>query len=389
MRLRRVSTAMREHPPTSPSTFAPPWSRRIAAARRDLCTVGEYADAAAWDDFVERHPEGRFCHLFAYPTVAEIYGYRPRRYAFCRGDRIVGILPAVEARSRLFGPKLVSQPFSEYGGLLLDPEIDDATIHWIVGELRRELRALHLPALELHGCQGLPRLDPRLFFVAANPQQQACLALDDSLDHLWAKTIDHSVRKAVNKARRNGLTCREESGPAILASHFYPLYLDSMQRLGAPPHCIDYFLRCRELLGDRMKIFWALRDDQPIAGLLGFTCGKRINIVNIVSDHSQWHLRPNDLVHWEFIRWAAESGFRVFDFGPVRYEGQGRYKSKWGCATRDHGHYFLFADATASRVSTFDSSSKTMHLLSQIWSHWMPRRWAIAFGPMLRRQLVR
>ena len=142
-------------------------------------------------------------------------------------------------------------------------------------------------------------------------------------------------------------------------------------------------------LGARLRIFWALRGTVKLAGLLGFACGQRVSITNIVSDERYWDLRPNDLVHWEFVKWASAEGYRYFDFGSVRYGGQRQFKSKWGCVLADSGYYFLAPHGAGAAQETFDSSSGTMQAASKLWARLMPPEMAQRLGPVLRRNLMR
>src|SRR5713101_3861079 len=211
-------------------------SGRIVMATID--TITDFTDEKTWDAYVHAHPESRFCDLFAYRCVEKAYGYRPRYFGFVKNNKLVGVLPAFETRSLFFGRRLVSQPFSEYGGFLLNPDLAEEDFQEILEQLKR--------------------------FLSARKQ-----------------------------AERSGLKVVERSDNSTLVSEFFPLYLASMKRLGVPPHSIQYYLQCRAAFGDRMKIFWAIHDGRPISGLLGFECGQRISIINIVSDDRFWEVRPN------------------------------------------------------------------------------------------------
>lgn len=347
-------------------------------------------DRAAWNDFVEAHEQSRFCHLFDYGEVVRCYGYQPVRLAFMSEGQLVAALPASMAESLLFGRKLVSQPFSEYGGLLIDPSLGAGEIDQIYDLLDDYLlRHAKIRALEMHGSHGIASHQSKARLAAQNPHHVAILSLDRPLDELWHKVVEYSVRKGVNKAVANGVEAYEESSETVIRERFYPLYLHSMKRLGAPPHSLAYFMHCREFLADRLKIFWARRENEFLAGLLGFTCGRRVNIISIVSDEAVWKFSPNDAVHWAFIKWAAESGFRFFDFGSVRYEGQRTYKKKWGTVFEEHAHYFLPADLATVNRSTFNSSSPRMSQLAELCSNHMPDRLAAIAGPIIRKHLVR
>jgi lipid II:glycine glycyltransferase (peptidoglycan interpeptide bridge formation enzyme) len=162
-----------------------------------------------------------------------------------------------------------------------------------------------------------------------------------------------------------------------------------MKRLGVPPHTIDYYINSYREFGSKMIIFWVKKEGTVVAGLLGFACGSRISIVNTVSDPRYWQLRPNDLVHWEFVKWAKENGYLYFDFGNVRYDGQMTYKKKWGCILEEHGNYFICSDENTEPAQAVNSSSAAMKRAAALWSRYVPISVAKAVGPTIRKQLAK
>lgn len=356
-----------------------------------MIVLGEdWRDGEAWDRFVERHEQARFCHLFKYAGVVACYGYAPRNICFLKDRAIVGVLPAVDVKSLLFGRKLVSQPFSEFGGLLLDPTLGDGDIAEIF-ELLREYLQRHpaIRSIEIHGNHGVPDAWRDRLAIEAIPHHIGYLELNRSVDELWTKVIRPSVRNKVTQARKHGLEASSRCNEDIIRQWYFPMYLRSMKRLGVPPHKIDYYLNCYDAFGDNMIIFWATKGSTAIAALLGFSCSTRVNIINTVSDPEHWHLRPNDLVHWEFIKWAAETNHKYFDFGSIRYQGQMEFKKKWGCQMAEHKHYFFVPREATKSARTVDSSSKLMTGMAALWSHYMPIALARVFGPMIRKHLAR
>jgi CelD/BcsL family acetyltransferase involved in cellulose biosynthesis len=350
--------------------------------------VPYFSDAERWDRYVADHSQSRFCHLFAYRCIERSYGYRPCYFAFRERGSIVGVLPAFETTSLFFGKRLVSQPFSEYGGMLLDADLSEAAFAEIIAGVRSFLSTRRIPALEMHGRQGILSETLGDPLIESNQQQYAYLPLDRSIEEIWKNVLTYQVRKAVQKAERSGITVVQKCDPGTLRETFFPLYVDSMMRLGVPPHGIRYYLDCYAAFTDRMQIFWAIRNGVHIAGLLGFTCGGRVSIINIVSDERYWEERPNDLIHWEYIKWAKEAGFSCFDFGSVRYEGQLRYKQKWGCRIEPHAYYVLPREPHA-KAAGFNSSSPAMKKMSDLWSHHVPKAVGKAIGPFMRKHLVR
>jgi len=350
--------------------------------------IPDFSDAQRWDSYVEKHSQSRFCHLFAYRCIQRAYGYIPRYFAFLRGGEIVGVLPAFETASLLFGKRLVSQPYTEYGGMLLNCDVTSAEFAEIAEGLGEFLHANRLLAIEMHGRQGILSDSLGASFREENAHEYAYLSLDRPIEEIWKKVVTYQVRKALQRAERSGIRVEQKTDPGTIRNTFFPLYLHSMKRLGVPPHTIKYYLECYAAFAGRMQIFWAIRDNTPITGLLGFSCGRRVNVINIVSDERYWEERPNDLVHWEYIKWAHNQGFEYFDFGSVRYEGQRRYKQKWGCQIEPHAYYFL-SGSERKEVSTFNSSSSGMKKSSDLWARYVPGSVAKAVGPFLRKQLVR
>jgi CelD/BcsL family acetyltransferase involved in cellulose biosynthesis len=349
----------------------------------------DYADPASWDRFVESQPESRFCQLYGYAQAADVYGYASRHLCFLKDGSIVAVLPVSRARSLLFGRKLVSQPFSEYGGMLVSAGATSADLEEIFGLLREALVRNSLPLLELHGASSLSAECREAYLLLANPRHNAVLDLSLPLDELWSKALDRQARKAVKQAERFQLDIWQECSPPLIKDLFYPLYLQSMKRLGVPPHGVQYFLRCQAGLGERMNIFWAAKDGRVIAALLGFSCGDRVNITSTASDEAAWEYRPNDLLHWSYIKWARERNMRYFDFGSVRYAGQMQFKKKWGCSFTEDAYYLFSPVPRSSEARVFNSSGSSMTRMSRIWAKWVPDAVGRAVGPILRKHLVR
>lgn len=349
----------------------------------------DWQDATSWDHFVEHHEQARFCHLFGYAAVLNCYGYAPRNLCFVQDGTIVGVLPAVQIKSLFSGRRLVSQPFSEYGGLLLDPNLSEQDCKEIFSALVAfAQKAAGIDLIEMHGNHGVPQPWRDNWALGPVSYHVAILPLNRPIDELWGKVVRYSVRKAVNQARNHGLKVVFECDEKVIRERFFPLYLKSMKRLGVPPHSIEYFLHCYRVFGEKMLICWAMKDATPVAGLLGFSCGGRVSIINTVSNPDQWHLRPNDLLHWELIQWAAETNHKFFDFGSIRYQGQSDWKKKWGCECIEHKLYSVNVGARAS-PNVLNSSSKRMQTIATLWSKYVPLAITQAVGPMIRRQLAR
>jgi lipid II:glycine glycyltransferase (peptidoglycan interpeptide bridge formation enzyme) len=218
----------------------------------------------------------------------------------------------------------------------------------------------------------------------------AVLNLEDS-EQLWRKSLTNEARKGVNRGQKAGLTAKVTRNSAAVEDPFYDLYLISMKRLGVPPHPQSFFLKLSEGLGDRLVAAWVMSKEEPVAVLLGAIAGLRLQIFVTASLPQAWSMRPNDLAHWELIRWSAAAGLSVFDFGSARYVGQIQFKKKWGVSMHEYCYYTIGPpdSAATARIQTVRTSSWLMIAMSRVWGSVMPIKWTRVLGPPIRKYLTK
>ncbi|HMC68728.1 MAG TPA: hypothetical protein VKJ07_06200, partial [Mycobacteriales bacterium] len=96
---------------------------RLALPNGMLTFVRDDSAGKSWDRFVEQHPAATVAHLSAWGRIAAgAYGH-PSAYLSVEDDgEKLGVLPLVLVSSRIFGRRLVSMPFLDYGGVLVSPQ---------------------------------------------------------------------------------------------------------------------------------------------------------------------------------------------------------------------------------------------------------------------------
>lgn len=296
-------------------------------------------NSGEWNSLVLFHPETRFYQMLEYKYILEeVFNYKSFYLLFRQDGVTIGLLPLFLVKTLLFN-KIVSIPFSEYGGIISNfpDKLNFPLIYSYLNDLLEKYRADYV---EINGGLGLPNGVVNQRFQSLPFYHYAELELT-SEDELW-RFFDSQVKKAINKANRSGVEAFQDNGDTAIRKYFYPLFLKSMHRHGSPSLSLKYFLTCSKYFKDKMKIFFAKDSHRVIAALLGYVSGKRTYIQLIVSDESAHDKRPVDFLHWEFIKWAVNNGVRYFDFGPVRYEGQRRYKLKWGCVLKDYSFFYFY-----------------------------------------------
>lgn len=341
-----------------------------------------------WDDFVGAHPDGRMVHLSGFKRVIEeVYGFKPFYRAYIEGGVVKAVFPGFFHKSRVYGRKILSQPFSEYGGILLAAGLAPADRGLILdGFCRMADRALRLARfrhLEMRNPVSLGG-ESADYFVRLPLFKYAVRRLDPP-EEMW-KSLDSKDRNIIQKARDYGLGFAEEGTEHSLRTKFYPLYLETMRRLGTPPHPLGYFRRLLVHLGGRMKVFSVSFRRVPVAALVAWAVGKTVHVTDMCSDAAAFFLKPNDLAVWEFLCWAYDRGFEIFDFGPVRYRGQEVFKKKWKMDLRPYSYVYRSLTPDAIK-NPFSGAGGIMALAPRIWSGVMPLALGRLVGKFFRREV--
>jgi lipid II:glycine glycyltransferase (peptidoglycan interpeptide bridge formation enzyme) len=151
--------------------------------------------------------------------------------------------------------------------------------------------------------------------------------------HLLFDRCKSTTRGAVNKALRDGVTV-DFSHSEEAMEQFYLLHCRTRRRHGLPPQPPEFFRNIQNYIFDRNMGFVTLATFQKsvIAAAVFFHFGHRAIFKYGASDRSQLHLRGNNLILWETIKWLSENGFESLDFGRTSFadEGLRKFKLGWG-----------------------------------------------------------
>ena len=326
-----------------------------------------------WDRWVENHPDGRYVYLSGYrKVIKELFNFPSFSLVKKEKNEIKAVLPLFLLR-RLKGEKiLISLPFSEYGGPLGEGEI-------FLGEIKQILKETKAKFLEIHGGVGIKgeisqfKILPLLHYATLNLGKKK---LPEILDR-----VDYSVKKNIRKAWKEKLHIRRERE---IKKSFYSLYLISHRRLGSPPLPFKFFSLINSYLYPYIRVISIYYHGKIVSSLLGWSVGKSFHITHIASDHHFWNLRGNDLAHIEMIKWALEERKEIFDFGPARYEGQIRYKKKWGVDF--HPYKYLYYPREI-QVSPPQPEKGIYPYLRNLWKLSVPDFLSPFFGKFVRGHL--
>jgi lipid II:glycine glycyltransferase (peptidoglycan interpeptide bridge formation enzyme) len=278
-----------------------------------------------WNEWLLEHEAATFFHTAEWARVlTESYRYPVHYGVLKEAEHAVGLLPLMEVASAFTGRRGVSLPFSDECAPLLRVGM---TLDSIVESVRALGRLRGWDYLELRGEAGsLPDA------VCSDEYKVHHLVLERS-EELQFKKLSDSHRRNIRKARKAAIEIhRLRTRDAMDA--YYELHCLTRQRQGLPPQPRRFFHAIHEAVITRGHGFVQLArfNGEWIAGAVYLHFGLKAIYKFGASNPAFQHLRPNNLVMWEAIRYLSEAGLTELSFGRTDPLNRGllQFKRGWG-----------------------------------------------------------
>jgi FemAB-related protein (PEP-CTERM system-associated) len=348
-----------------PALTRPPLS---AGAPTDVVT---WRRATEWEAFVAAASDGTVAHRWPWlRIVEETYGHPTYPLAAVREGRLVGVLPLVLVRSRLYGRHLVSMPYLDCGGIC---NAGDAAAEKALLEAAMRLASRMQAVLELRQRTKRPYPLPE-----ATHKVAMTLNLEGGESAVWDR-VKSNRRGQVRKARRNGLTASitgEDGVPEL-----FEVLATNMRDLGSPVHRRSFFRNTVRALGQDARVLLVKQDGALAGGGLLLAHGDSMVLPFSSAFRATFALGTNQLLYWEAVRYALERGCRTFDFGRSSWDS-GTYEAKREWAAEPEQLYW-YGGKQAAGAGEAGGLSHLERLTVQAWKH-LPVRVATFGGQLIR-----
>jgi len=279
------------------------------------------AETSQINQYVMSTGEGKLCHLPKWGfMIAEVFGHKPLFLVAWEGGRICGVLPLMVVKSRLFGNRMISQAFSNYGGPLvtntaaLRPLLDRAVQLTDDSDCRQlEIRTTSLLSTEFELCRDKVCMHLKL---TADPEE------------VW-RQLRPEIRNRVRKAEKSGLVA-VEGGEELLAE-FYDVWTVRMRQLGTPCYPLRLFENLFRSFPEQTMVFLVRAGRETVAAGLFYHFNEMAQCRWAATRVEYNRLAPNSLLYWSAIDYYSRIGDRVFDFGRSDVDGSHyEFKRRWG-----------------------------------------------------------
>lgn len=331
-------------------------------------------DRALWDAFVRDHPQSTAFHLCAWGRAIEkTFGHKAYYLAAVRGQDMLGILPLIHVKSRLFGQSLVSNAFAVYGGPVAVSEDAHAVLDGAAWGLAEKLG---IKVLEYRNQQ---RLRPDWVSKSETYATFKRGLAGSSEDNL--KAIPRKQRAEVRKSLEKNLDVLIDRD----ADRHFAVYAESVRNLGTPVFPKSLFRNLLETYGDEANVLTVMHEGKPVSSVLSLYFRNEVLPYYGGGLSQARELRGNDHMYWMLMEHARERGCTSFDFGRSKYgTGAFSFKKNWGFeATPLHYEFKL---ATGGQMPDINPLNPKYKAMVAIWQR-LPLPLANIMGPFVSRAL--
>lgn len=329
----------------------------------------------AWDDYVDRSPNASIYHLSHWRHVIKnVFNHDAYYfYAINDEDEIVGVLPLIYLRSKIFGNSMISVPYFNYGGVIADNQaIKDKLISYTC-EYLKKTSANHIEYRNLERIGNYPHRLDKVSMV---------LELPTVTEQLW-KDIGSKLRAQIKRPQRENVSVK--IGKEELIGDFYVVYSENMRDLGTPVYAREFFTEIFKTYPDYCNIVIVYKGDVPAASGFLISYKKYLEIPWASSLRKYNSIGVNMMLYWEVLKFAIETKHSLFDFGRCTVNsGTYRFKKQWGA--KPIQLYWAYCLKDDKNVPFLSPNNPKYKLAISIWKK-LPLIIANYLGPKLIKHL--
>lgn len=230
----------------------------------------------------------------------------------------------MEVRSLLTGYRGVSLPFTDFCEPLLK---QDADHRYLIDYVLQYANSSDWKFVEFRGDNNMFTGEPHSTYFYNHT-----LDLRKGENEIFSNFRGSTIRN-IKRAIKEGVKIRiDQSFESI--KEFYRLNCITRREHGLPPQPRSFFHKLHDHVISKDMGFVVLGsyNGSYIAGAVYLHFGNQAIYKYGASDKQYQHLRANNLVMWEAIKWYAVNKYRMFSFGKTEAENEGlrQFKMGWG-----------------------------------------------------------
>jgi lipid II:glycine glycyltransferase (peptidoglycan interpeptide bridge formation enzyme) len=172
--------------------------------------------------------------------------------------------------------------------------------------------------------------------------------LKQDMESIW-KSFKQQNRTQIRFAHKKGVSIRQANMDDL--KEWWGIYLETASRgkfVKQRYEMVEELFKNTEI----SRLFVAAIDDKIAAGIFILTHHTPLYWIG-GSLPEYWNLRPNNLIHWEIIKWAHSCGYAFYDMGGAvvnEEHGPTRFKEQFGGRYIENYRYRIDVNLWAAQV---------------------------------------
>ena len=300
---------------------------------------------AEWRQFIQEHPDSNIFHT---PEMFEVFqrttGFQPELWAVTNGTQILTLMTPV----RISLKEGIFQPFTSravvFNRLLHYPQGESyEAVDLLMDSYKKEV-GKSLLFTRIYNTAGLlqPILDEHGFVYEDGTKY--IVNLSQPSEAIFER-FDRRVRNSLRRGLRQGKVTIDEVTKLDDLATFYALLTQSAHAKGFAVAEQSLFEHTFDLLSPKgmVKFILARVEGVPAAAYVKLVYKGEIYSWYGGVDRAFRSYRPNELLLWHVIKWGADHGYQVYDFGGSGIQEEGAdlsaFKGKFGGETIPFGRH--------------------------------------------------
>jgi len=296
-------------------------------------------------------------------------------YAKSVSNEIIGILPVVRIKSKLFGNYMVSMPYFNYGGAIANHSYIEEDLMEKAISIAKELNVKHIEFRDIkHRKQaGWPVRTDKVNMIMQLPENINVLN----------KKLGSKIRAQIKRPQREGVQII--NGHIELCDEFYDVFSHNMRDLGTPVYSKKLFIEILKTFPDKSQIFIVRLQNKPVGAAFLISFSKKLEIPWASTLKKYNSLGINMYMYWEILKYAIENKYQEFDFGRSTINsGTYRFKKQWGAVPLQlYWHYWL---NDGEKLPQLNITNEKYKFAIKVWKN-LPLIFTNWIGPKLVKNL--
>ena len=288
-------------------------------------------DAQEWDAALEGFEHATLFHTSDWLRFQEnVSGMALRLCLFERDGRCVGLFPAFLGRKAHM--RLVASPPYRTCTPRLGPLAEsDEALGDVLEALEKWYAEIRADYVDIYLAREVPAEQLQSFHYVPELRHTYFLDLSDGEEAVFGR-FKRVCRKAVRKATKSGITIIEASLSEHIERYYEMARVVYSRTNQEPPLSRETLLAMEAALeaGGRCRTLWAVHEEKLVACCIFGTYRDTVYSIDAVADRDYVRMAPNNLLHWELIRWAIAQGLSTYDMVGANTPNIARFKATFG-----------------------------------------------------------